>query len=250
MAPSPPDNQKEEADPRGQRSLSLPQDRRPSRLHTRRRQPRVDSGYSTSAAKCALAHLTRQCLPAFDTTIPPEPARQRETPVTRMWIADAAVHRRTPIRVCPGCGLGLPYGDGLAHPYIGASPECWAIFGALRAEGLGPVGDAYAVQHPGLPERRAIQSVGTHLIWLCLLLERSARPDRHATTLRRILAQPPSFVWLSPPAPDAFLTVLDVAERRASPCEYTEAVWRAWAPHHDQVRAWADAADLGGSAPR
>ena len=30
--------------------------------------------------------------------------------------------------------------------------------------------DTYAVQHPGVPERRSIQSVAVHLMCLCLVL--------------------------------------------------------------------------------
>jgi uncharacterized protein DUF5946 len=53
------------------------------------------------------------------------------------------------------------------HPYIGAAAACWALFGELsarRSEEPASIArlatDTYAVQHPGVPERRAIQSVG------------------------------------------------------------------------------------------
>ena len=77
---------------------------------------------------------------------------------------------------CPGCGALVPDVPGLPHPYIGASAGCWEIFGQILAKEYGDYGypitthqltvDAYAVQHPGQPERRSIQSVNSHLISL------------------------------------------------------------------------------------
>jgi len=83
---------------------------------------------------------------------------------------------------CPGCKTLVPAvdGPGPTHEYMRASPGCWALFGEVtarqyadvryRAGGLQMV-DAYAVQHPGVPERRASQSVRIHLVSLCLRLE-------------------------------------------------------------------------------
>jgi hypothetical protein len=145
------------------------------------------------------------------------------------------------LRTCPGCGLALPRAQGPAHPYIGASPECWALLGELLVRGgLDGAVDTYAVQHPGRPERRAIQSVGTHLVWLCFLLERGAAPARHADTLRRVLARPPAFRWLAPPEPNGVVTVGAVLGGAATPRDWAGDVWSAWTPHHEQVRAWAD----------
>ena len=87
---------------------------------------------------------------------------------------------------CPGCGLVLPDHDGPVHDYIGASAACWQLYGRVLARDYGEFGmpdehkfivDAYAVQHPGENVPRARQSVGLHLIRLCLMLERDA-PQR------------------------------------------------------------------------
>src|SRR5919107_2005544 len=85
-------------------------------------------------------------------------------------------------------------------------------------EPLGPqvsgrlLGDAYAVQHPGVPERRAIQSVCVHLILLCATLERDWPPDRAVQLRRRALARPPvAWRWLDPDLPLGTLTVASVA---------------------------------------
>ena len=55
-----------------------------------------------------------------------------------------------------------PQPEAAKHPYIGASAECWALYGELLArEFQSPAYfrvhqltvDSYAEQHPGSPER-------------------------------------------------------------------------------------------------
>jgi hypothetical protein len=65
--------------------------------------------------------------------------------------------------------------------------------------------------------------------------------------LRQSLAAPKRiFPWLEPPSIVGALTVLDVhqaatpAEHRQRVNEWARSAWEAWAPHHAQVRAWAD----------
>jgi hypothetical protein len=155
---------------------------------------------------------------------------------------------------CPGCGLVLPERESLTHRYIGASPACWALYGAVLARELGDPAyarlhqltvDAYAVQHPGVPERRSIQSVALHLITLCLVVEDGADP-RSGPRLHKRLAGRSSFEWLEPPSPNGRLTVADVlpAETPAEHERLVEAwardVWAGWAPHHATVRSWID----------
>jgi Family of unknown function (DUF5946) len=144
---------------------------------------------------------------------------------------------------CPGCGLVLPAFDGPTHAYIGANASCWALFGELLLRRPGTLAtDAYAVQHSGIPERRAIQSVGVHLIGLCLQLEHAANAERHAELLRRVLAQKPNFEWLEPPSPNGSITVVDVLGHDHSVEAWAHDVWQAWATHHPTVRAWLAAA--------
>lgn len=157
---------------------------------------------------------------------------------------------------CPGCGAVLPDEGGPTHAYIGASPACWLRHGALLAreyqqiapwEAHGLSVDTYAVQHPGVPERRSIQSVALHLMALCDRLEREGDEQERLWLLREAAAYAPEGLrWLEPPAPGSYeLTVVDVLER--DPDEHREAVsawarttWAAWAAHHDQVRDWLD----------
>ena len=112
------------------------------------------------------------------------------------------------LAVCPGCGLVLAVGDGPAHPYIGASAACWALFGELLAREYGDpryrrvhrtTVDAYAAQHPGVAERRSVGSVAVHLGGLLLVLDEGV-PSEHVTAwLRRMHAQSPEWRWLEPP---------------------------------------------------
>ncbi len=155
---------------------------------------------------------------------------------------------------CTGCGAPVRVTDGPTHPYIGASPGCWAIYGEVLAREYGeyaypPVHrltvDAYAAQHPGVPSRRSIQSVAVHLIGLHLTLERGYEPERATAAIRDVLARAQDFVWLEPPASRGAVTVVDVVEARdlAEHTERVEAwagsIWEAWKPHHDTIRRWA-----------
>jgi len=144
---------------------------------------------------------------------------------------------------CAGCGATVPRSDGPTHEYIGASPGCWAIFTQLGTNQL--IVDAYAAQHPGTPSRRSIQSVAVHLISLLMQLEHGADPARARDAIRAALAIAYRFVWLDPPAWDNALTIVDVRDA-AGARAWAESVWRAWAPHHDTVRAWAELAGLRG----
>ncbi len=138
---------------------------------------------------------------------------------------------------------------------MGASSACWTRFAELSAtlpQRGTPlrrlVTDAYLVQHPGVPERRAIQSVGLHLVGLYLVLEHGLPPAELSSTLQRILARPPAWRWLDPPEPKGPLTMASLEAAANEPGTlldaaieaYVRGVWGAWARHHGQVAAWAD----------
>lgn len=156
--------------------------------------------------------------------------------------------------ICPGCGLELEQGDtpGPTHEYLGASPSCWALYSELHAkqyEGFGAltrvrVIDAYAVQHPGVPERRAIQSVNAHLVALYLQVEKGY-DARVNVALQRVLRYADQFVWLEPPTPNGTMTVAEILKAE-TPQEQAEAIeayardiWRAWQGHRATVLEWA-----------
>lgn len=157
---------------------------------------------------------------------------------------------------CPGCGLLLPACGGPTHAYVGASAACWELYGKLNAgrdtreEGTRQrrlVADAYAAQHPGAADRRALQSVAVHLMGLCMLLEREGENRRPVPVLGRLPARRTlDLHWLDPPAPNGRLTIADIAASGPDHASSVEAwakdVWRAWAPHHATVRTWLDSA--------
>lgn len=156
---------------------------------------------------------------------------------------------------CIGCGALIPDIDGPTHSYIGASPGCWAIFGDLMAEEFGkyrypPVHsltvDTYAVQHPGRPSRKSIQSVAVHLISLYRGLERDSDSMIAVNVIRRALRHREKFVWLDPPPSLGAITILDVRGAKDL-IEHTErikrwasSVWDAWSPHHKTIKKWAE----------
>jgi uncharacterized protein DUF5946 len=141
------------------------------------------------------------------------------------------------------------------------SPACWARYGdLLAAQYASPermafhqlVVDSYAVQHPDGADRRAIQSVGIHLMTLCLFIERGTDPAL-GTSLHRRMIDRPAFHQLEPPTSRGHLTLLavpvdgDPSRARVAAYAWAEDVWTAWSSHHQTVRAWVDRSVLGAS---
>ncbi len=156
---------------------------------------------------------------------------------------------------CPGCGARyLPQAVDEAHPYIGASPACWAAFGELLAREFGNPAygrvhrhtvDVYAVQHPGKDDRRQRQSVALHLIGICHWLEHGLEMDRLNTITQRLASEDRPWPWLDPPT--AFpMTVGHVLVARDGPehvglvRRWAEVTWDAWADVRALVRDWAE----------
>ena len=155
---------------------------------------------------------------------------------------------------CPGCGTRyLPQELDETHPYIGASPACWATFGEVLAREFGDITfgrvhrqtvDVYSVQHPGHDDRRQRQSVALHLVGLCHWLEHDLEFDRLNAITQQLANADRDWPWLEPPAGYA-MTVADLLEARDGPTHVTlvrrwaESTWDAWSAHHALVRAWA-----------
>jgi hypothetical protein len=158
------------------------------------------------------------------------------------------------LEVCQGCGVALAPCAGATHPYMLSSPSCWALFGdVLGREYLDPVRmavhkltvDAYAVQHPGRNEPRAVRSVWGHLASLYWQIERQAPPEIARRAIAAVAAVADKLGWMEPPAP-ASLTVADVAaagdasEHCASVRRWAEAVWNAWGDQHPRIAQVAE----------
>lgn len=157
---------------------------------------------------------------------------------------------------CPGCGGVFPDTEGPVHRYMHGSPGCWAAFGEVLAReysdpALMPVHrlsvDAYAVQHPGDTSRQAVQSVGLHLVRLCLFLERGLAPEAANAAMLQAGEHKAAIAWLPRPPHLGRVTVKDVraAVGAAAHAEavraWARSAWDAWSLHHAQVRLWADA---------
>lgn len=151
---------------------------------------------------------------------------------------------------CRGCGVVLTSVDGPTHPYMLGSAACWEVYGEILAGDYGERGyppihrlvvDTYAVQHPGQPDRRAIQSVRVHLMSLYLVLEQGFTPERARRELARILKRATTFRWLDPPKPNGTMTVVDVAradDYAVAARQWAGSVWDAWGAHHETVEGW------------
>jgi hypothetical protein len=192
----------------------------------------------------------------------PRPERARGLARGALRAADVAAQRSRlearGLSLCPGCGLVLPLHGGPTHAYVAASPACWSLYGRLPpAFGMTAVSDkvrrlaldTYAVQHPGRPHMRSVQSVAVHAMGLCVLLERGGEERRVKPVLgRRPTRRAPALHWLEPPRPNGTLTVrntlsADGAENYAMAIEAWAAdVWAAWEPHHNTIRRWLDVA--------
>lgn len=155
---------------------------------------------------------------------------------------------------CPGCGLQLPQIDASAP--AGASAACWALYGRLlvREYGLAVsrrvhqlTVSAYAVQHPAGRRHHPIESVSTHLIELCLLLEHGTSAHQAMKLLAKLPGQPAGERRLEPPVPNGTVTVSDVLAAPAQRDQiklvverWARNVWDAWRPHHATVQAWTE----------
>jgi hypothetical protein len=135
-----------------------------------------------------------------------------------------------------------------------SSPGCWAVYGTLLARDYGEYGypavhrlsvDAYAVQHPGQPNRQAIQSVAVHLIGLYLSLEGGLPAAQVTKAIGRATQFSAGFVWLTPPASMGEITVVDAADAdglekyQLIAKDWAQSAWQAWSGHHGQIRKWA-----------
>ena len=169
--------------------------------------------------------------------------------------AEAATREVQGLTTCPGCGLRLPAEQGPTHRYMTASPACWRSFSELLATLYSTsdrlvfrqlVVDAYAAQHPGEGRREQVQSVGIHLMTLCLFLEHGVDPSRGSDLHQRMIRRP-NFHRIEPTGP-SHLNVrhlpLDgsAKDTQKRSYEWAQAVWDLYADDHGTVRAWLNEA--------
>lgn len=156
--------------------------------------------------------------------------------------------------VCPGCGIQLAPTSAPTHPYIGASPSCWALYGEVLAREYSDPAymivhrltvDAYAAQHPGQPERRSTQSVWLHLAGLYLTLEKNLPPALVRRLMEAMTGAPDELYWLDPPG-GYEMSIADVVDSGSAQTHrqlirrWATAVWDAWRIHQAAVRTTVD----------
>ncbi len=163
--------------------------------------------------------------------------------------------------VCPGCALVMPRRPGAFYGGdFHTSPECWDVFTEVLAKEysnavlFGRVHqltvDAYAVQHAGGNHRD--KSVMVHLSGLHLVLDRGLRPTAVPPVHQRLAGVVRVWPHLVPPAAISAMTVFEVAlaesieDHARLVRKWANLVWRAWEPHHQEVRDFL-VANLGSS---
>jgi len=154
---------------------------------------------------------------------------------------------------CFSCGGKYPDIDGPVHRYMDSSPGCWAVYGDVLAREYSDPSyyevhrltvDAYAVQHPGKKDRQSIQSVGVHLVRLCLFLEHGLIAENANAAMLEAGKYKHTFTWLEPPSSLGLITAADVAkastvhEHKAIVRAWAQSVWDAWSIHHDTIKTW------------
>ncbi len=134
-------------------------------------------------------------------------------------------------RCCIGCGGCFAGDDNDSHAYMRSSAGCWSAYGELLArEYQDPVlfarchqqsVDAYAVQHRGGSEQRAVRSVWLHFAALDVVDRRGGTSEDALDELRRLatVTLPP----LPPETPVFAITLADVVAAGAD--QHVEAVW-------------------------
>ncbi len=168
---------------------------------------------------------------------------------------------------CPSCKALIPQVDVALMPanrYIGTVPGCWWLFGTVQARHMADPAlrslrtlttNVYMVQHPGVPERQAVQSVAVHLMGIYWEIIQH-RPERQVLALMQLAAQR-EYRWLDPPPTLGPLTIADLAsicelapdhpaqselpaaEHQALAWRWAETTWQAWEQYHATVADWA-----------
>lgn|SRR5271165_2190009 len=155
--------------------------------------------------------------------------------------------------------------EGPTHEYMESSPACWSTYSRVLAREYGDrrllesvhrlTVDSYAVQHPGRPSARGVQSVAGHLISLCAVLEEGASSDWATKMIRNVARAKGRFTWLQPPRSMGSITVADVlrtrgaAEHEKKVRDWASSVWAAWSQHHETIRQWFASVRIGVSVP-
>ena len=131
--------------------------------------------------------------------------------------------------------------------FVRASMHPWEYSDAAYFEVHRLTVDAYAVQHPVSTDRQSIQSVGLHLVRLCLFLEHGLTAENANETMLEAGKYKHTFTWLKPPESMGTITAADVSkarmvdEHKAIVKAWAQNAWDAWSIHHNSIRSWLPA---------
>ena len=154
---------------------------------------------------------------------------------------------------CFSCGGIFPDMEGPVHRYMKSSSGCWSVYGQILAREYNDTSyfevhrltvDAYAVQHPGSTDRQSIQSVGLHLIRLCLFLEHGLTAENANNAMLEAGKRKHSFIYLERPKSLGSITAADIAttqsvdEHKTMIRVWAQNSWEAWSMHHGIIRSW------------
>lgn len=156
---------------------------------------------------------------------------------------------------CMWCKGKFPHSSSSTHEYIESTSGCWDAFnGILEKEYSNQqlfqftnrlTVDTYAVQHPGKPSRKAIQSVIGHLVSLYYVFEKDFSHIEATKELSKFVDKKHPLKWLDPPLFSATLKVSDVLLAKSSEehiqlvRQWAFSVWVVWKEKHfDTILGW------------
>lgn len=151
----------------------------------------------------------------------------------------------TPLRErCSWCLGEFDIIDGPTHEYIEAVPGCWVTYCQILTKEYENYSDlqdthrltvdTYAVQHPGKPSRKSIQSVWGHLVSLYYMLEQKTDGKTARQKLNDVVENKRRLEWLEPPSFQGTMTVANVVvaknitEHNKLVKLWAKSVWDAW----------------------
>lgn len=163
----------------------------------------------------------------------------------------------TEYEICESCKGKFPkLKNGPVHPYMDSSPGCWALYGEVLSREYSERSffekdyihkltvDTYAAQHPGRESRQSINSVGYHLIRLCLILDKKISVEDTQKVMVLITQQKKNFFWLQPPKNLGEVSVINVynaitvEKHKEIVQKWAESVWGSWHAHHATIKNW------------
>ncbi len=158
---------------------------------------------------------------------------------------------------CFSCGAKSLSFKGECHTYMLASPGCYEMFKEVLAREYSDFGyakanhytvDSYAVQHPGeISNKKAVNSVGIHLVSLYFLFEKNYDLEKSAEIKMKFAEFNKTNEVVHPlERPEEFegLTIFDIwdnedPEKHFELCKrWALNAWNSWRKQHNTVEKW------------